>query len=160
VLGAVRFDGYRRRQPGGREPVRKSLAQHQMAAHLVVQRSPRGMVDAVLRFSQSPAYVEADDVLLGWILRSSSPTTVSKLFSALQAPDNEFTFATRRVISAYTLVLRDAAGGVMGVVETRQNGVPQMAGERDIALLVFERPLCSTCCVKNFQGNVKDGGET
>jgi bifunctional UDP-N-acetylglucosamine pyrophosphorylase/glucosamine-1-phosphate N-acetyltransferase len=128
--------------PEGREPIRKSLAKHQKAAHLVVQPSPRGMGDAVLRFSQSPAYVEADDVLLVWgDIPFIQSATVSKLFSAHKALDNDFTFATRRVRSAYTLVLRDAVGRVTGVVETREMGVPQIAGERDIGLFVFRKTI-------------------
>lgn len=129
--------------PDGKESIRKCLSQHGMNAHLVVQPKPRGMGDAVLQFSQSPAYDTTENVLLIWgDIPFVRPATVAALLTAHQAQGNDFTFATRQVASAYTLVSRDREGRVTGVVETREAGLEQnRPGERDIGLFIFRKTL-------------------
>jgi bifunctional UDP-N-acetylglucosamine pyrophosphorylase/glucosamine-1-phosphate N-acetyltransferase len=129
--------------PAGEEPIRQCLAQYHVAAHLVVQAEARGMGDAVLRFAQSPAFGDAEHVLLIWgDVPFIQAETVARVVAAHEAQGNDFTFATRRVDSAYTVVSRDAAGQVTGVIETREEGIGQpQAGERDIGLFVFRKPV-------------------
>jgi bifunctional UDP-N-acetylglucosamine pyrophosphorylase/glucosamine-1-phosphate N-acetyltransferase len=129
--------------PDGKEAIRKCLVQRAMAAHLVVQSEPRGMGDAVLQFSRSPAHDAAENVLLMWgDIPFVEPTTVAALLAAHKAQDNDFTFATRQVESAYTLVSRDGEGRVISVRETRESSVRQnQPGERDIGLFIFRKAV-------------------
>ncbi len=125
--------------PDGCGAVRDTLFERKLSAHLVVQPSPRGMGDAVLQHSLSPAFDEAAHVLLIWgDIPFIQPATVEKLVAAHKAQDNDFTFATRYAQKAYTIVERDEAGGVKRVLETREAGILQpLPGERDIGLFVF-----------------------
>jgi bifunctional UDP-N-acetylglucosamine pyrophosphorylase/glucosamine-1-phosphate N-acetyltransferase len=129
--------------PNGHEPIRECLNASGVAAHLVVQPEPRGMGDAVLQFDQSPAFANAEHVLLVWgDVPFIKPETVATMVKAHITHNNDFTFATRLVDSAYTVVSRDAAGQVTGVVETREQDIaaPQ-AGERDIGLFIFRKAV-------------------
>jgi bifunctional N-acetylglucosamine-1-phosphate-uridyltransferase/glucosamine-1-phosphate-acetyltransferase GlmU-like protein len=99
------------------------------------------MGDAVLRFDQSPPFANADHVLLVWgDIPFIQPETVAAVVNAHLKYNNDFTFATRAVNSAYTLVSRDTLGRVISVVETREQGfaTPQ-TGERDIGLFIFRK---------------------
>jgi bifunctional UDP-N-acetylglucosamine pyrophosphorylase/glucosamine-1-phosphate N-acetyltransferase len=127
--------------PAGHAPIEHCLATANLAAHLVTQTEPRGMGDAVLSFERSPASGEAEHVLLVWgdipFLQS---TTVALLVEAHLTNSNDFTFVTKHVESAYTVVNRDTAGRVQRLMETRESGVglPQ-PGERDIGLFMFRK---------------------
>ena len=125
--------------PDGLAPIAECLADHAIEAELTVQDVPRGMGDAVLRFGATSACSKADHVVLVWgDVPFIQPETLDEMIAKHLAANNDFTFATRHVDSAYTVVARDAAGRVTGVVETREQGesAPQ-AGERDIGLFVF-----------------------
>lgn len=127
----------------GESPISHSLAHYGVAAHLAVQYEPRGMGDAVLCYEQSPAFAEAEHVLLVWgDIPFIQPATVATMVKAHFLHENDFTFATRCVSSAYTIVTRNAAGQVIDVIETREQGlaVPQ-PGERDIGMFVFRKTL-------------------
>ncbi len=129
--------------PGGEEPIRKCLAENGLIGRLVVQQEPRGMGDAVLRFSESPAFDDADHLLLIWgDIPFIQPQTVATVVATHKVQGNDFTFATRLVDLAYTIVSRDAEGQVTRVVETREDGIGRLqAGERDIGLFVFRKTL-------------------
>jgi bifunctional UDP-N-acetylglucosamine pyrophosphorylase/glucosamine-1-phosphate N-acetyltransferase len=129
--------------PQGLEPIGSCLAMHRHAAHLVEQAEPRGMGDAVLCFEKSPAYEDADHVILMWgDIPFIQPSTVARMVEAHLRSRNDFTFVTRFVDSAYTVVVRDNAGRVLGVQETRETGSAGVArAERDIGLFIFSRDL-------------------
>ncbi len=124
--------------PGGQEAIGQALGNAGRSANLVVQHEPRGMGDAVLHFEQSPAARDAEHVLLIWgdIPFIHSDTVRAMVDRHLQA-DNDFTFVTRNVESAYTIVSRGREGRVTSVVETREAGLTPRFGERDIGLFVF-----------------------
>jgi bifunctional UDP-N-acetylglucosamine pyrophosphorylase/glucosamine-1-phosphate N-acetyltransferase len=129
--------------PNGQTPIQECLNSSGVSAHLVVQPEPRGMGDAVLCFNQSPAFVNAEHVLLVWgDVPFIQPETLANMIEVHLKHNNDFTFATRQVDSAYTLVSRDTLGHVTGVVETREQeiSVPQ-AGERDIGLFIFRKAV-------------------
>lgn len=127
--------------PEGERPIIQSILQNSMRAYLVIQPEPIGMGDAVLRFAHSPAFADAEHVLLIWgDIPFIHPETISGMVDSHIQNKNDFTFVTRKVDSAYTLVSRDAAGYVTGVVETRECGsVKPQAGERDIGLFIFRK---------------------
>ena len=97
------------------------------------------MGDAVLLFTLSPAFPKAEHILLVWgDIPFIQPATVEALVAAHIINNNDFTFITRIVDSAYTVVSRDLWGHVSGVVETRESGtVNPQYGERDIGLFIF-----------------------
>jgi bifunctional N-acetylglucosamine-1-phosphate-uridyltransferase/glucosamine-1-phosphate-acetyltransferase GlmU-like protein len=99
------------------------------------------MGDAVLRFQGSPAWKDCRHVLLIWgDIPFIQQTTVAAVVNSHLDHGNDFTFATRHVESAYTLVARDTLGEVTGLLETRELGVREpRPGERDIGLFVFRR---------------------
>jgi bifunctional UDP-N-acetylglucosamine pyrophosphorylase/glucosamine-1-phosphate N-acetyltransferase len=127
--------------PEGFASIEHCLASASLLAHLVIQPEPRGMGDAVLQFERSPAYGEAEHILLVWgDIPFLQPETVSRLVEAHVADGNDFTFATRHVTSAYTVVSRDVAGKVQRLVETREAGTGQpQPGERDMGIFVFNK---------------------
>ena len=129
--------------PDGEVPIRECLAHYGVASHLVVQPEACGMGDAVLRLEQSLAFSDAAHVLLIWgDVPFIQPETVARVVAAHRAQSNDFTFATRLVDSAYTVVSRDSAGQVTRVIETREEGIGQsQAGERDIGLFAFRKTL-------------------
>jgi bifunctional N-acetylglucosamine-1-phosphate-uridyltransferase/glucosamine-1-phosphate-acetyltransferase GlmU-like protein len=127
--------------PDGEAPIRQCLEQYHVAAHLVVQPAARGMGDAVLCFAQSPEFGDAEHVLLIWgDVPFIQAETVARVVAAHKVDGNDFTFATRWVDTAYTVVSRDGAGQVTSVIETREQGLSRpQAGERDIGLFVFRK---------------------
>lgn len=125
--------------PSGEKAVCTSLAQHGIAAHLVIQPEPRGMGDAVLRFAQAPFAEDAEHVLLVWgDVAFIQPDTVATLVAAHRTQGNDFTFATRHVDLAYTVVSRDADGHVTDVIETRETGAKVGPGSGILVSLCSE----------------------
>ena len=140
--------------PDGEAPIRQCFEQYSMASHLVVQPEARGMGDAVLRLEQSLAFADTEHVLLIWgDVPFIQPATVASVVETHWAQGNDFTFATRLVDSAYTVVSRDASGQVTRVIETREEGVGQpQAGERDIGLFVFRKTVVLDMLRKELAG--------
>ena len=129
--------------PEGEKLIRQCLRIYHIDAHLVVQSEPRGMGDAVIQFAKSPASEDDEQVLLIWgDIPFIQPKTVSTLVAAHKIQANDFTFPTRFVDSAYTVVDRDETGQVKRVSEMREGGLQQFkAGERDIGLFIFRKSL-------------------
>jgi bifunctional N-acetylglucosamine-1-phosphate-uridyltransferase/glucosamine-1-phosphate-acetyltransferase GlmU-like protein len=126
--------------PAGRPEVEACLASHKAAASLIEQPAPSGMGDAVLCFRQAPAFAEAEHVLLIWgDIPLLEGATVETLVRTHLDRGNDYTFATRRVDDAYTIVERSGDGRVTALIETREAGLDPGPGERDIGLFVFRR---------------------
>lgn len=127
--------------PAGKTLVADCLQDYGRQAHLVVQPAPCGMGDAVLHFEKSPAFAEAEHVLLLWgDVPLIQPKTVAGVVEAHLAHGNDLTLATRQVPSAYTVVTRDSAGQVVDLCETREaGGKGPGPGERDVGLFVFRK---------------------
>lgn len=140
--------------PEGKDAIAQCLLEHTVTADLCIQPEPRGMGDAVLRFMESPSFKDAGHVLLIWgdipFVQSS---TVEALVTAHRRHQNDFTFATRLVASAYTFVSRDQHGSVTGVRETRELGlVSPPSGERDIGLFIFRKQPVFTALMEDLAG--------
>lgn len=129
--------------PDGRPLIEECIAAYGRHAYMVEQAAPRGMGDAVLMFSASPAFASTDNVLLVWgDIPLMRPETVAAVVTAHLSAGNDLTFATRYVDDAYTLVERNVAGQILNLVETRESGVCEPGpGERDIGLFVFRRDV-------------------
>ena len=148
--------------PEGKEPIRQQLMSTGGLADLIVQPEPIGMGDAVLCFEQSPTYQQADHILLVWgDIPFIQADTVADMVKMHFDHDNDFTFVTREVDSAYTVVSRDAAGRVIEVIETREQGIttPQ-AGEREIGLFIFRKAVTLPALREDLPGKYgKSTGE-
>lgn len=127
--------------PSGEAAIRECVAAEGLEAHLVAQPESRGMGDAVLQFTKSPAYPDTEDVLLIWgDVPFIQADTVAALVEAHHANGNDFTFVTLVTDQPYTIVSRRADGCVVRVVETREELVsPPAHGERDIGLFLFRK---------------------
>jgi bifunctional UDP-N-acetylglucosamine pyrophosphorylase/glucosamine-1-phosphate N-acetyltransferase len=145
--------------PSGRGPIAQCLGEGGYQADLVEQAEPTGMGDAVLCFQAAPAFAQAEHVLLVWgDLPLLEQATIATLLAVHIAHGNDFTFATRLVDKAYTLVERDGAGRVLSLIETREAGIEPRPGERDVGLFVFRRDVVFDLLAQRLPGAV--GGAT
>lgn len=125
--------------PAGRAPVAQALSDHALNAELVEQPTPTGMGDAILCARNTPCE-QSEHLLVVWgDIPLIQPETVARMSEEHLANGNDFTFATRYVDEAYTVVSRAADGKVLALTETREAGVEPAPGERDIGLFVFRR---------------------
>jgi bifunctional UDP-N-acetylglucosamine pyrophosphorylase / glucosamine-1-phosphate N-acetyltransferase len=124
--------------PDGAKPIEQCLGRAGINARIAIQQAPRGMGDAVL---VGAADITAEHILLAWgDIPFFQPATIAAMVAAHHANGNDFTFATTKVDSAYTLVSRDRVGRVTGVIESREVGLTEPGpGERDIGLFIFRR---------------------
>ena len=124
--------------PQGRGQISNCLEAFALDAELVEQPTPSGMGDAILQFQQSSGWGSAKHLLTVW---GDIPLLEAQTVAALHArhfeASNDFTFATRVVDQAYTIVERDCADRVQAVRETRELQVEPASGERDIGLFLF-----------------------
>jgi bifunctional UDP-N-acetylglucosamine pyrophosphorylase/glucosamine-1-phosphate N-acetyltransferase len=126
--------------PEGRQPIERCLAAEGLEADLVEQPRPTGMGDAILLFREAPGADEAEHVLVVWgDIPLIQPATVDAMCRSHLDGGNDFTFVTRHVDEAYTIVTRDSGGAVASLVETREAGVEPGPGERDIGLFLFRK---------------------
>jgi bifunctional UDP-N-acetylglucosamine pyrophosphorylase/glucosamine-1-phosphate N-acetyltransferase len=127
----------------GKKQIDQCLLKNNIQARLVVQSIPNGMGDAVLCIENPPAFARSEHVLLVWgDIPFIQPKTVSIMVNHHLEQDCDFTFATRIVDQAYTVVFREKSGKVTRLIETREKGITKLqAGERDIGLFIFRRSV-------------------
>ena len=128
---------------GGKEQIKQCLLKNNIQAQLVLQSMPRGMGDAVLCVDNSDKFTNSEHVLLVWgDIPFIKQETVETMINHHLEQDSDFTFASRVVDEAYTVVLRDKSGNVTHLIETREEGITDLGpGERDIGLFIFRRSL-------------------
>ena len=128
---------------GGKEQIKQCLLKNNIQAQLVIQSIPRGMGDAVLCIDNSEEFANSEHVLLVWgDIPFIKQETVETMINHHLEQDSDFTFASRVVDEAYTVVLRDKSGNVTHLIETREDGITDLGpGERDIGLFIFRRSL-------------------
>jgi bifunctional UDP-N-acetylglucosamine pyrophosphorylase/glucosamine-1-phosphate N-acetyltransferase len=124
--------------PAGRETIAAALAERDLEADLVEQAKASGMGDAILCFRDAPAAAGAEHLLVVWgDIPLLQRETVEAVCGAHLEHGNDFTFATRHVEQAYTVVTRAVDGRVTSLLETREAGIEPAPGERDIGLFVL-----------------------
>lgn len=140
--------------PDGKLAIADSLEQAGLKANLVVQPEAKGMGEAVLRFSESPAFADAEHVILVWgDIPFIQHATLDVMVKAHLESASDFTLATRVVPSPYTVLSRDSLGNVEGIVETRELGEePPENGERDIGLFIFRKALVFSLLKEELPG--------
>jgi bifunctional UDP-N-acetylglucosamine pyrophosphorylase/glucosamine-1-phosphate N-acetyltransferase len=119
--------------------VKKCLQRYSLSAELIVQDEQKGMGDAILYFKQP----DVKHVILAWgDIPFIQTDTVSNLVQYYFDHNSDFSFVTKDVNSAYTVVVRDKEDNVSKVLETRESGFtcPQ-GGERDIGLFLFKKDI-------------------
>jgi len=128
---------------GGKEQIKQCLLKNNIQAQLVLQSMPRGMGDAVLCIDNSEEFTNSEHVLLVWgDIPFLKQETVETMINHHVEQDSDFTFASRVVDEAYTVVIRDKAGNVTHLIESREAGITDLGpGERDIGLFIFRRSL-------------------
>lgn len=126
--------------PDGAPLIRRCLSDIGSDAEVAIQPEPLGMGHAVLCAEQSPRFMACEDVLLAWgDIPFLQAGTIAALAAVHREHGNDLTIATAMTEAAYTVVSRDGAGKVTGVVETREAGLAPAPGERDIGLFMFRR---------------------
>lgn len=140
--------------PAGETLIRNCLGSAGYEAHLVLQNKPLGMGHAVLQFVSSPAFYSAEHILLVWgDIPFIQQSTISSLVNYHFNSNSDLTFATRVVDSPYTVVWRDMADRVSGVIETREHGITvPLSGERDIGLFVFRKEPVLSMLIEDLPG--------
>ena len=126
--------------PEGEKDINNFLKLKNRKAQLIIQPKPRGMGDAVLKFEQSSYYKSSDHVLLIWgdvpFIREK---TLYKMIEKHFKNNNDFTLVTKFVDKAYTRIERDNSDNIIKVIETREEELEPMPGERDIGLFLFKK---------------------
>ncbi len=147
--------------PEGEDHIYDFLKQYQLKAYIVVQEDAKGMGNAVLQYQNSPAYKETENLLLLWgDIPFIESKTLLKMIYEHNKNKNIFTFVTKMVDSAYTLVIRDSFGEIVDVKETREEGEKPIRGERDIGLFIFNKSRVFTLLKKNLSNKYgKRSGE-
>ena len=128
---------------GGKEQIKQCLLKNNIQAQLVIQSIPRGMGDAVLCIDNSEEFANSEHVLLVWgDIPFIKQETVETMINHHLEQDSDFTFASRVVDEAYTVVVRDKSGNVTHLIETREEGMTDLGpGERDMGLFIFRKSL-------------------
>jgi bifunctional UDP-N-acetylglucosamine pyrophosphorylase/glucosamine-1-phosphate N-acetyltransferase len=145
--------------PDGLSAIKECLHSYKFQAKLVVQPEPKGMGDAVLHFEKLLDLTDTENILLIWgdipfIQRKTITSLVDYYFDTM----SNFSFVTKNVDLAYTLVDRNKKNEVVQVIETREEGCLPKPGERDIGLFIFEKRVVFDLLKKDLSG--KYGGKT
>ena len=126
--------------PKGEKKIKHLLNKNSKQFNLVIQTTPMGMGDAILKFEQSPSFDKSSDIFLIWgdvpFIRKE---TVKEMINVHFKNNNDFTFVTKKVKSAYTLITRDDKQNIIKVEETRETSNIPISGERDIGIFIFKR---------------------
>jgi bifunctional UDP-N-acetylglucosamine pyrophosphorylase/glucosamine-1-phosphate N-acetyltransferase len=139
--------------PTGRLEIAHCLADAGADAELIEQPSPTGMGDAILLFGAAEGADETEHLLVVWgDIPLLEQATVEGLLRAHISHGNDFSFATRHVDEAYTIVERDPDGHVTALVETREAGLTLGPGERDIGLFVLRPAAVLPVLAEELEG--------
>tara|TARA_B100000941_G_scaffold264779_1_gene218973 strand:+ start:1080 stop:1811 length:732 start_codon:yes stop_codon:yes gene_type:complete len=129
--------------PHGKAMIQQSLKEYKFLPELLIQTIPRGMGDAVLKFKTSSKFDKTNNLILVWgDIPFIQISTLMNLLKIHEKKENDFTFPTRFVDSAYTIVSRDKNNNLVEVIETKELGIDQpKPGERDMGLFVFKKDI-------------------
>lgn len=130
------------------------LKRNGLSGELIPQNVAQGMGDAILQFENSNDYHKVKNILLIWgDIPFLQRETIERLIIEHDKNSNHFTFATKIVDSAYTLVNRDENGIVREVIETRENEKAfSNSGERDIGVFIFDKKVIFELLKEDLSG--------
>ena len=117
------------------------------------------MGHALLQFTKSNYFQNTENILLIWgDIPYIKKTTVDAIIKSHFENKNEFTLISKNVSKAYTLIKRDENNKILQIKETREEGDPPKAGERDIGLFLFKKKTVFKILQEELSG--KYGKET
>ena len=126
--------------PEGEKYINNFLSYYKKKAELIIQKKANGMGNAVLQYEKSSNYKNNNHILLIWgdipFIRKD---TVSRMIQNHFDNNNDFTLVTKFVDKAYTILKRDYANKITKIIETREEGLSPLPGERDIGLFLFKK---------------------
>lgn len=128
--------------PKSHDLIEKSIKGFQKNIELIVQDQPSGMGNAVLQIKKGKNFNNIEDVILVWgdipyIQKGTLDTTLK--FHTNNKSD--FTFPSKVVKKAYTVISRNSNGDVQSVIETREDSSKPAEGERDMGLFIFKKNI-------------------
>ena len=137
----------------GKNHIENFLKEKNLNAHIVIQQEAKGMGNAVLAFDESPSSFNAKDLILIWgDIPFIQKQTLIEMIRTHNINNNTFTFVTKLVESAYTIVIRDSKGEIIEVSETREEEIKPSKGERDIGLFIFKKGTVFSLLKKELSG--------
>ena len=146
--------------PDGKDFIRNEIYSNRFDVEILTQADSKGMGDAVLCFNDSLSFNSTEHVLLIWgDIPFIQKNTIEQLIFEHYRQNSTFSFVTRCVNAAYTVVSRVSNGNVTNVVETREHGIQKLQpGERDIGLFLFKKNEVLDLLAQDLPG--KYGGES
>ena len=149
--------------PKGEIHINNFLSENSKNCNLVIQKTAKGMGDAVLKFKNSPSFNFTKNVLLIWgDVPFIKKITIKKMVERHLKKNNTFTFVTAKTEKAYTIVKRDQNEQITDILETREENLPIEPGERDIGLFIFKNTevfdLLELNLPKKYSAKTKEHG--
>lgn len=128
--------------PSGESLILNALAKHNIENNCIVQPSPNGMGDAILKL-KNINYL-SENILLAWgDLPFISKDSIDKLIKNYFLTKSDFSLITAFEHQPYTVVVRDSKNKIKEIIETRENKnfISKTANERDIGIFLFKKDL-------------------
>ena len=128
--------------PNSHQFIKKCILNYHKKAELIIQKSQKGMGDALLQFKKSDKYNVTNNVLLVWgdipFIRKS---TILKLIDSHYKNKNDFTLISKFVKNPYTFINRNKKNKIISITETYKSKIKINKGERDIGLFLFNKKI-------------------
>lgn len=143
--------------PKSHDLIKKSIKGFQKNIELIVQNQANGMGNAVLQIKKGKNFNNIEDVILVWgdipyIQKETLDTTLK--FHTNNKSD--FTFPSKVVKKAYTVISRNANGDVQSVIETREDSSKPAEGERDMGLFIFKKNIVIPMLEESLDGKISN----
>jgi len=143
--------------PKSHDLIEKSIKGFQKNIELIVQDQASGMGNAVLQIKKVKNFNNIEDVILVWgdipyIQKGTLDTTLK--FHTNNKSD--FTFPSKVVKKAYTVISRNSNGDVQSVIETREDSSKPAEGERDMGLFIFKKNIVIPMLEESLDGKISN----
>jgi bifunctional UDP-N-acetylglucosamine pyrophosphorylase / glucosamine-1-phosphate N-acetyltransferase len=141
--------------PKSHKLIKNSIKGFQRNIELIVQDQANGMGNAVLQIKKGKNFNKIEDVILVW---GDIPYIQKKTLDATLKfhvnNKSDFTFPSKVVKKAYTVILRNSNGDVQSVIETRENSSKPARGERDMGLFIFKKNTVIPMLEESLNGRI------
>lgn len=128
----------------GRAAIIKCLNKYNFKYELIIQNTPEGMGDAVLKYQMSKNYKYYKNILLLWgDLPFIYKQTINKLVNKHILSNSFITIVSGVTNNPYTLIFRKKNNNIYKILENRTKKNQYKRGERDIGVFMFNRNLLS-----------------
>ena len=128
--------------PDGKEKITSCLKKYNFKSDILIQKKPKGMGDAILKFKKSKKFRYTKNILLIWgDLPFIYKNTINQLISYHMKNNCFFTIVSGVDTNPYTVILRDKQSKIKEILETRNKNINIKKGERDIGVFLFNLNL-------------------